>query len=60
MVLLGLIMPFIVALLGYVGMHVPKIMLLFSVVGEIICGLSLTYVILRCGAYSPLIPTSTH
>jgi hypothetical protein len=36
------------------------VILFFGVVGEIICGLSLTYVILRAGSYSPLIPNNAY
>ena len=57
-VLVGIIMPFTFIALGYNGMHVSKLLLLSGALGEIICGLSLTYAILRSGAYSPLIPLS--
>ena len=60
MVLLGTIMPFIVALLGHRGVDVSKLILFFGAVGQFICGLSLTYVILKGGAYSPLIPVSSY
>jgi formate-dependent nitrite reductase membrane component NrfD len=59
-VLIGIIMPFTIAFLGYVNVYDSKVILFFALVGEIICGLSLTYVILRAGAYSPLIPNNAY
>jgi len=57
-ILLGIITPLLAELLGHMGIQIPNILLAFSAFGEIICGLSLTYVILKGGAYSPLIPIS--
>lgn len=58
-VLLGIVTPFLPVLLSHMGIQTPKILLLLSAFGETTCGLSLTYVILKAGAYSPLIPASS-
>lgn len=58
-VLLGIVMPFAIALLGYKGMQIPKMVLFVGALGEIICGLSLTYAVLKSGGYRPLIPLSS-
>lgn len=58
-VLLGIVMPFAIALLSYKGMQVSKMVLFVGAVGKIICGLSLTYAVLKSGGYRPLIPLSS-
>jgi formate-dependent nitrite reductase membrane component NrfD len=52
-VLLGMIMPMIMALISRSAGHGAALFL--AGFGEVVCGLSVTYVILRCGSYSPLI-----
>ena len=58
-VVLGIMLPFTILLPAYKGISVPEILLFLSALGEIICGSSLTYVILKTGGYSPLIPLSS-
>jgi len=40
-------------------MQVSKMVLFVGAVGKIICGLSLTYAVLKSGGYRPLIPLSS-
>jgi formate-dependent nitrite reductase membrane component NrfD len=53
-VLLGMVMPFVTALVSKSG--TSGVALFLAGTGEVVCGLSVTYAILRCGSYSPLIP----
>jgi formate-dependent nitrite reductase membrane component NrfD len=55
-VLIGIVMPWVVTFLVYTGVAVPGLILFLGALGDIICGFALTYVILKSGAYSPLIP----
>jgi len=55
---IGIIIPLIAGLLGYLGINVSHTFLLLAVVSEIIGGLSLRYIMLKGGVYSPLIQIS--
>ncbi len=54
-VILGIIIPLIIAFLGYVIEHMAPGILVFGVACEIIGGLALRYNVLKAGAYSPLV-----
>jgi len=54
-VILGIIIPLIIAFLGYVIEHMAPEILVFGVACEIIGGLALRYNVLKAGAYSPLV-----
>jgi sulfite dehydrogenase (quinone) subunit SoeC len=54
-VVLGLVIPVAVSLIALATGEVNSIMLIFGVVCEIIGGLSLRYVVLKGGAYKPLV-----
>ena len=55
MVLLGTIVPFLCLFFGHPGMSISEIIMLLGIAGEIILGLSLVYILLRIGTYSPII-----
>ena len=57
-IIVGLIMPFLALLLGYAGVTTSPVLNILAVIGEIICGLSLTFIIMEIGAYNPLAPLS--
>jgi formate-dependent nitrite reductase membrane component NrfD len=52
---IGIIIPLTAGLLGYLGINVSHTLLLLAVLSEIIGGLSLRYMVLKGGVYSPLI-----
>jgi formate-dependent nitrite reductase membrane component NrfD len=52
-VFLGMVLPFVMALISRLGATGAALFL--SGIGEVVCGLSVIYAILRCGSYSPLI-----
>lgn len=54
-VMLGIIIPLIIAFLGYIIDHMAPGILVFGVACEIIGGLALRYNVLKAGAYSPLV-----
>jgi len=56
--IIGIVLPFVGALIEYTGSPYSKLALLLSALGEIICGISLAYVILKNGIFAPLIPLS--
>jgi formate-dependent nitrite reductase membrane component NrfD len=59
-VLLGVIIPIAISIATYyVSGEAPSGLLIFAVITEILGGLSLRYVILKAGFYSPLVPQGT-
>ena len=54
-VILGIIIPLIIAFLGYIIEHMAPEILVFGVACEIVGGLALRYNVLKAGAYSPLV-----
>jgi formate-dependent nitrite reductase membrane component NrfD len=54
-VALGIVIPLIVIIIGLVAAEVNSAVLITGVVCEIIGGLSLRYVVLKAGAYKPLV-----
>jgi len=60
-VVLGMVLPLVVALLGWVGgLAVPVMLLYLVILFELLGDLSLRYCILRSGYYSPLIATAVY
>lgn len=58
-VLLGVIIPIAISIATYFAGQAPDGLLIFAVITEILGGLSLRYVILKAGFYSPLVPQGT-
>ena len=54
-VILGIVIPLIIAFLGYIIKDMSPGILVFGVACEIIGGLALRYCVLKAGAYSPLV-----
>ena len=60
-VALGMVLPLVVVLLGWIGgLAVPVMLLYLVILFELFGDLSLRYCILRSGYYSPLIATTTY
>jgi formate-dependent nitrite reductase membrane component NrfD len=55
---LGLIIPFSAILLRHTAGLDSLLFKILAVIGEIVCGLSLTFIIMKTGAYNPLAPLS--
>ena len=54
-VVLGIVIPLVIAFLSYVIDHMSPAILVFGVACEIIGGMALRYNVLKAGAYSPLV-----
>ena len=54
-VLLGIVIPLVIAISGWVKEDLPHALLISGVVCEIIGGLALRYCVLKAGAYKPLV-----
>jgi formate-dependent nitrite reductase membrane component NrfD len=54
-VLMGIIIPLVIAFTGYAVTEMPSAVLVFGVACEVVGGLALRYCVLKAGAYSPLI-----
>lgn len=60
-VALGMVLPLVVALLGWIGgLAVPMTLLYVAILFELLGDLSLRYCMLRCGFYAPLTPTKSY
>jgi len=57
-VIMGIIMPLIIAFSGYFIEEMSPTLLVFGVVCEVLGGLALRYCVLKAGAYSPLVARS--
>jgi formate-dependent nitrite reductase membrane component NrfD len=58
-VILGIIIPLVLAFVSYVAGEVSSALLITGVVSEVIGGLSLRYCVLKAGAYKPLVARSS-
>lgn len=54
-VLLGIVIPLVIAISSWVSENLPHALLIAGVVCEIIGGLALRYCVLKAGAYKPLV-----
>ena len=54
-VIMGVIIPLIIAFTGYAVTEMPPALLVFGVACEVVGGLALRYCVLKAGAYSPLV-----
>jgi len=54
-VIMGIIIPLVIAFTGYAVAELPSALLVFGVACEVVGGLALRYCVLKAGAYSPLV-----
>ena len=54
-VIMGIIIPLVIAFTGYAVAEMPPALLVFGVAYEVVGGLALRYCVLKAGAYSPLV-----
>jgi formate-dependent nitrite reductase membrane component NrfD len=54
-VVMGIIIPLVIAFTGYAVAEMPSSILIFGVACEVVGGLALRYCVLKAGAYNPLV-----